>query len=72
MARVPDNPSGGVVRVATQRGESDPHRISMGVEIADNLQGYRSDGPVRIVGAGAATTAPPSTRIGIGSLRNVT
>jgi sugar lactone lactonase YvrE len=37
IARVPDNASGGTVRVATAQSESQPHAISIAVQIADNL-----------------------------------
>ncbi len=37
IARVPDGASGGTVRVATARGESKPHPIALGTQIADNL-----------------------------------
>jgi hypothetical protein len=37
IARVPDNASGGTVRVATTASESQPHPVSIAVQIADNL-----------------------------------
>lgn len=37
IARVPEGAAGGTVRVVTQRAESPPHPISIGVQIADNL-----------------------------------
>src|SRR6266404_3319173 len=37
IARVPDNASGGTVRVATTQSESQPHPVSIAVQIADNL-----------------------------------
>src|SRR6266849_5593042 len=37
IARVPDNASGGTVRVATAQSESQPHPVSIAVQIADNL-----------------------------------
>src|SRR5580765_1132008 len=37
IARVPDNASGGTVRVATMASESQPHPVSIAVQIADNL-----------------------------------
>jgi len=37
IARVPDNANGGTVRVATAQSESQPHPISIAVQIADNL-----------------------------------
>jgi streptogramin lyase len=37
IARVPDNASGGTVRVATAQSQSPPHPVSIAVQIADNL-----------------------------------
>src|SRR5260370_21178012 len=37
IARVPDNASGGTVRVATAQSQSQPHPVSIPVQIADNL-----------------------------------
>ena len=37
LARVPEGPSGGAVRVSTARGESAPYQMQLGVQIADNL-----------------------------------
>jgi sugar lactone lactonase YvrE len=37
IARVPDGASGGTVRVASAANESQPHPVSIGVQIADNL-----------------------------------
>jgi len=37
IARVPDNASGGTVRVVTTQSESQPHPVSIAVQIADNL-----------------------------------
>src|SRR5260370_602368 len=37
IARVPDNASGGTVRVATAQSESQPHPVSIAVQIPDNL-----------------------------------
>lgn len=37
VARVPEGAGGGAVRVATPRAESPPHPISLGIQIADNL-----------------------------------
>src|ERR1700740_3430604 len=37
IARVPDNANGGTVRVATSASESQPHPVSIAVQIADNL-----------------------------------
>src|SRR5258708_13112325 len=37
IARVPDNASGGTVRVATTESDSQPHPLSIPVQIADNL-----------------------------------
>jgi sugar lactone lactonase YvrE len=37
VARVPEGATGGAVKVATGVGESKAHRISLGVQIADNL-----------------------------------
>ncbi len=37
IARVPDGASGGVVRVANASNESQPHPVSIGLQIADNL-----------------------------------
>src|SRR6201997_4489739 len=37
IARVPDNATGGMVRVATAQSESQPHPVSVAVQIADNL-----------------------------------
>jgi hypothetical protein len=37
IARVPDGASGGVVRVSSAANESQPHPVSIGVQIADNL-----------------------------------
>jgi len=37
IARVPDNASGGGVRVANAQSESQPHPVSIGLQIADNL-----------------------------------
>lgn len=37
IARVPDNASGGTIRVATSQHESPPHPVSIAVQIADNL-----------------------------------
>ncbi|MGA2096002.1 MAG: IPT/TIG domain-containing protein [Candidatus Acidiferrum sp.] len=37
IARVPEGASGGVVRVASAANESQPHPVSIGVSIADNL-----------------------------------
>src|ERR1700726_3760250 len=37
IARVPDNANGGTVRVATTQSESQPHPVSIAVQIADNL-----------------------------------
>jgi sugar lactone lactonase YvrE len=37
IARVPEGAEGGAVRVATARAESQPHPLSIGVLIADNL-----------------------------------
>jgi glucose/arabinose dehydrogenase len=37
IARVPDSASGGTVRVANAQSESQPHPVSIGLQIADNL-----------------------------------
>jgi sugar lactone lactonase YvrE len=37
IARVPEGTTGGVVRVASAANESQPHPVSIGVQIADNL-----------------------------------
>src|SRR6478736_4028088 len=37
IARVPDNASTGGVRVANAQSESQPHPVSIGLQIADNL-----------------------------------
>lgn len=37
IARVPDGAAGGIVRVATSAGESQPCPVSLGVQVADNL-----------------------------------
>jgi hypothetical protein len=37
IARVPDSASGSMVRVANVNGESQPHPVSIGLQIADNL-----------------------------------
>jgi len=37
IARVPEGATGGVVRVASAANESQPHPVSIGVQIADNL-----------------------------------
>ena len=37
IARVPDNANGGTVRVANTQSESQPHPVSIGLQIADNL-----------------------------------
>jgi sugar lactone lactonase YvrE len=37
IARVPEGASGGVVRVSSAANESQPHPVSIGVQIADNL-----------------------------------
>jgi sugar lactone lactonase YvrE len=37
IARVPDNANGGTVRVSTAASESQPHPVSIAVQIADNL-----------------------------------
>jgi sugar lactone lactonase YvrE len=37
IARVPEGATGGIVRVASAANESQPHPISIGVQIADNL-----------------------------------
>jgi sugar lactone lactonase YvrE len=37
IARVPEGASGGIVRVASAANESQPHPVSIGVQIADNL-----------------------------------
>jgi hypothetical protein len=37
IARVPDGANGGTVRVANAANESQPHPVSIGVQIADNL-----------------------------------
>jgi sugar lactone lactonase YvrE len=37
IARVPDGAAGGVVRVFSAENESQPHPVSIGVQIADNL-----------------------------------
>jgi sugar lactone lactonase YvrE len=37
IARVPDGATGGVVRVLSAANESQPHPVSIGVQIADNL-----------------------------------
>jgi hypothetical protein len=37
IARVPENASGGMVRVANAQSESQPHPVSIGLQIADNL-----------------------------------
>jgi len=37
IARVPEGAAGGTVRVATGAGESQPHAISIGIQVADNL-----------------------------------
>jgi IPT/TIG domain len=37
IARVPDNANGGSVRVANAQSESQPHPVSVGLQIADNL-----------------------------------
>jgi sugar lactone lactonase YvrE len=37
IARVPDGATGGVVRVSSAENESQPHPVSIGVQIADNL-----------------------------------
>jgi len=37
IARVPDGASGGMVRVCSAANESQPHPVSIGVQIADNL-----------------------------------
>jgi sugar lactone lactonase YvrE len=37
IARVPEGATGGTVRVATARGESQPYPLAIGLQIADNL-----------------------------------
>jgi sugar lactone lactonase YvrE len=37
IARVPDNAVGGMLRVANAQSESQPHPVSIGMQIADNL-----------------------------------
>ncbi len=37
VARVPDSANGGTVRVSNANGDSQPHPISVGMQIADNL-----------------------------------
>src|ERR1700736_6129365 len=37
IARVPDSANGGTVRVANAQSESQPHPVSIGLQIADNL-----------------------------------
>ena len=37
IARVPDGASGGTVRLANAHSESQPHPVSIGMQIADNL-----------------------------------
>ena len=37
IARVPESANGGTVRVATAQSESQPHPVSIGLQIADNL-----------------------------------
>src|SRR5690348_11298499 len=37
IARVPERASGGMVRVCSAANESQPHPVSIGVQIADNL-----------------------------------
>ncbi len=37
VARVPDGASGGALRVAAYAGESQPHPVSIGFQVADNL-----------------------------------
>jgi sugar lactone lactonase YvrE len=37
IARVPEGATGGIVRVASAANESQPHPVSIGVQIADNL-----------------------------------
>jgi sugar lactone lactonase YvrE len=37
IVRVPDSANGGTVRVANANGESQPHPVSIGLQIADNL-----------------------------------
>jgi sugar lactone lactonase YvrE len=37
IVRVPDSANGGMVRVANANGESQPHPVSIGLQIADNL-----------------------------------
>src|ERR1700733_12343620 len=37
IARVPDSANGGIVRVANANGESQPHPVTIGLQIADNL-----------------------------------
>lgn len=37
IARVPDSANGGTVRVANEQSESQPHPVSIGLQIADNL-----------------------------------
>jgi hypothetical protein len=37
IARVPDNANGGTIRVANAQSESQPHPVSVGLQIADNL-----------------------------------
>ncbi|HEY2462374.1 MAG TPA: IPT/TIG domain-containing protein [Candidatus Acidoferrum sp.] len=37
IVRVPDNATGGTVRVANAQGESQPHAVIVGLQIADNL-----------------------------------
>jgi sugar lactone lactonase YvrE len=37
IARVPEGAAGGIVRVASAANESQPHPVSIGVQIADNL-----------------------------------
>src|ERR1035438_4719796 len=37
IARVPDSADGGTVRVANANGQSQPHPVSIGLQIADNL-----------------------------------
>src|SRR5215470_12021266 len=37
IARVPDSAAGGAVRIANSQSESQPHPVSIGLQIADNL-----------------------------------
>jgi streptogramin lyase len=58
VARVPEGASGGMVRVAMADHESAPHPVSIGVQIADNLQpvgnpAVDADGNIYVTFSGA-------------------